>query len=96
MDVSNHTQQVDEIEETVQTWHPRSVLRRTNWLYRVDVLRPNDILYLNVLWETIELLRDYATHFKLMGENPWCFRLFTESVFEALSHCHVPLTSVCF
>ena len=67
MDVSNHTQQVDEIEETVRTWHPRSVLRRTNWLYRVDALRPNDVLYLNVLWETIELLRDYATHFMLMG-----------------------------
>ena len=67
MDKSVHTQQVNEIEETVQTWYSQSVLRRTNWLYTVDALRPNNIIYLNVSWEIMELLRDYATHFMLMG-----------------------------
>ena len=67
MDESVHTQQVNEIEETVQMWYSQSVLRRTNWLYTVDALRPNTIIYLNVSWEIMELLCDYATHFMLMG-----------------------------
>ena len=54
---------VDDIERHVNTWYPRNILRRTNWLYRVDALRPHDIQEMDNLWELCELLKDDATQF---------------------------------
>ena len=65
MNESVDSQQVDAIENHDQTWYPRTVLRQTNRLYRVDVSRPNNIIHLSVLWDTIIILSDFATHFKL-------------------------------
>ena len=42
-------------------WLPRDILRRTNWLYRVDALRGYDVREMNVLWELSELCQNYAT-----------------------------------
>ena len=51
------------IESELESWRPRDILRRTNWLYRVDALRNYDIREMSVLWKLTELYRDYATQF---------------------------------
>ena len=60
-DASNQSNSLDAIESYLSRWYPCTVLRRTKWLYRVDVLRPNDLTYLNTLQDMIVLLRDYAS-----------------------------------
>ena len=55
---------------TVWSWSPRAILRRTNWLYRVDALRSNDVGYLNLLWSNVVILREYVMQFLV-----WAFIL---------------------
>ena len=62
MDVNNL---IDNVEESVREWRPRDVLRRTNWLYRVDALRPRDIREMKTLKELVELYQTYAEQFVL-------------------------------
>ena len=50
------------IEQQVKTWHPGTVLRHTNWLYRLGVLRLSDFRRLNLLAETIVVMREYTLH----------------------------------
>ena len=52
-----------DIDNHLSEWYPRDVLRRTNWLYRVDALRPHDIREMAILNELCELLECYATQF---------------------------------
>ena len=58
---------VDDIENAIRSWHPREVLRRTNWLYRVDALRPLDIREMNLLLDLIYLHQMYAQQFVIWG-----------------------------
>ena len=41
---------IDQHERAVRWWYPRDILRRTNWLYRVDGLRPLDRREAGMLW----------------------------------------------
>ena len=54
---------IDDVDQGFQSWYPRDILRRTNWLYRVDALCPHDIREMSVLWELTELFWYYATQF---------------------------------
>ena len=45
------------------SWMPRDILRRTNWLYRVDALRIHDLREMHNLWEICNLFEKYATLF---------------------------------
>ena len=65
MDVNNL---IDNVEQSVREWRPRDVLRRTNWLYRVDALRPRDIREMNTLKELVELYQTYAEQFVLWAQ----------------------------
>ena len=51
---------IENIEENIASWYPRDILRRTNWLYRVDALRPHDIREMCIMWELAELFQGYA------------------------------------
>ena len=60
----------DEISESIESitdnliqWYPHDILRRTNWLYRMDSLRNHDVREMSLLWEITELFQDYATSF---------------------------------
>ena len=44
-------------------WLPRQVQNRTNWLYRMDALRPHDINEMNILWELVCVFKDYAIQY---------------------------------
>ena len=44
-------------------WIPRDILRRTNWLYRIDALRNHDIREMQMIWDLTELCEGYATQF---------------------------------
>ena len=50
-----------DIESELETWRPRDVLRRTNWLYRVDALRNYDRREMSIIWKITELYKGYAT-----------------------------------
>ena len=67
MNASSQSNSLASIESYLSHWHSRAVLHQTNWLYRVDALRPNDITYLNTLQDKIILLRDYASPFLIMA-----------------------------
>ena len=67
MESSDQQDRLDEVENAVTRWHPRAILRRTNWLYHVDALRPTDLTYLNSLQDVIIILREYATQFLTMA-----------------------------
>ena len=54
---------IDDVDQAIHSWYPRDILRRTNWLYRVDALRPHDIREMLVLWELTQTFRYYATLF---------------------------------
>ena len=45
------------------SWVPRDILRRTNWLYRVDALRIHDLREMHNLWEICNLFEKYASMF---------------------------------
>ena len=45
------------------SWLPRDLLRRTNWLYRVDALRIHDMREMYQLWDICNLFERYATMF---------------------------------
>ena len=58
---------VSNIENVVSQWHPRDVLRRTNWLYRVDALRPRDVRDMSVLMDLVILCQTHAQQFVIWG-----------------------------
>ena len=61
---------IDHIERSVSSWYPWAVLRRTNWLYRVDALRPADVHHLTLLWDHVVIMREYAMQFSVWAESP--------------------------
>ena len=79
MDSSSEQDSVDEIERAVSLWRPRAVLRRTNWMYRVDSLRPLDIDHLHLLWDNVIMLREYALQFLIWGSVLSHLKVFGES-----------------
>ena len=44
-------------------WIPRDILRRTNWLYRIDALRNHNMRGMQVIWELTEIRERYTTQF---------------------------------
>ena len=52
-------------EEMNTIWLPRQVQNRTNWLYRIDALRPHDIREMNIIWELVCILKDYAIEYHI-------------------------------
>jgi preprotein translocase subunit SecY len=63
MDPSSESRSIEDIEQAVWGWRPCAVLRRTNWLYRIDALRSNDIDHLNLLWSNVIIQRETAVQF---------------------------------
>ena len=47
----------------MRQWYPRDLLRRTNWLHRVDALRIHDIREMRLLWEATSMIQDYCHMF---------------------------------
>ena len=70
-DMSDEEQQEQQQQQHQQDpspfrdWYPRDILRRTNWLYRIDALRPHDRREMQVLWDLTWLFQEYATQFLL-------------------------------
>ena len=62
----------NDAEGPFRSWLPRDILRRTNWLYRVNVLRPHDHRESAFIWELVTIFRAYATQFLL-----WAYSLTT-------------------
>ena len=54
---------VSDVEDAIDEWYPRAVLRRTNWLYRVDALRPSDVRDMHELLQSIQLCQAHAQQF---------------------------------
>ena len=52
----------------MRQWYPRDLLRRTNWLHRVDALRIHDIREMRLLWEATSMIQDYC-HMFVIWEN---------------------------
>ena len=50
MENINH-HDIDDEDHPFQRWYPRDILARTNWLYRVDALRPHDRREMTVIAE---------------------------------------------
>lgn len=48
--------------ERAREWFSHNIIRRTNWLYRVDALRPHDIREMDVLSKLVYLFRGYIMH----------------------------------
>ena len=67
MDPSSESHSIEDIEQAVWGWRPRAVLRRTNWLYRIDALRSNDVDHLNLLWSNVIVQRETAVQFLIWG-----------------------------
>ena len=59
----------DNDDRPLRHWFPRDILRRTNWLYRVDALRPHDIRELSIIGELVFLYRDYAMKFLIWAHS---------------------------
>ena len=64
MDVNNL---IDDVEQSISQWRPRDVLRRTNWLYRVDALRPRDVREMDTLIQLVDLYQTHAEEFVIWG-----------------------------
>ena len=60
---------VEEVNEILHQWYPRHVLRRTNWMYRLDSLRPRDTCEMSGFLDLAVLLRNYASHLFLWGTS---------------------------
>ena len=48
-------------DSSLLPWVPLNILRRTNWLYRVDASRIHDMRDMHNLWEICNLFERYAT-----------------------------------
>ena len=60
---------VDQIDEIVHDWYPRHVLNRTNWLYRIDSLRPRDIGEMTLLFDMVIMLKAYTIQLLVLGSS---------------------------
>ena len=49
----------------VRRWHPRAILRRTNWLHRIDALRVHDMREMDLLWEVARMCLEQCNIFVL-------------------------------
>ena len=67
--IEDDDESADEFEGMVLEWYPRDSLRRTNWLYRVDALRPHDIREMEVLWDLCNAFRGYAVALLAVGAS---------------------------
>ena len=56
---------VDGVDGLVRHWHPRAILRRTNWLHQIDALRVHDIREMNLLWEIASICLEQCNQFVL-------------------------------
>ena len=65
---------IGDAEERLRQWRPRAVLRRTNWLYRIDALRPRDLRDMEVLRDLVELYQSYAEQFVIWSRTLQIFR----------------------
>ena len=65
---------VSDIEDAVDEWLPRAALRRTNWLYRVDALRPRDYRDMSCVYDAINMCQSYAKQCIIWGNVLRFFR----------------------
>ena len=63
------SESIESITDNLTQWYPRDILRRTNWLYRMDSLRNHDVREMSLLWEITELFQDYATSFLVWAHS---------------------------
>ena len=49
----------------MRQWYPRNILRRTNWLHRIDALRVHDIREMNILLELADIILEHCNQFVL-------------------------------
>ena len=61
-------------ESVFREWFPRDIIRRTNWLYRVDALCIHDIREMNVIAELVH------RHYGRFGLSKTLFVLFLQSL----------------
>ena len=54
---------IDNIENGLNSWYPRTILRHTNWLYCVDALCNHNMREMQILWEVATFFEGYATKF---------------------------------
>ena len=52
---------IDNIESGLDSWHPRDIIRHTNWLYCVDALYNHDMHEMHIIWKVASLFEGYAT-----------------------------------
>ena len=60
---SMNEEDIEDAERQIRWWYPRQILRRTNWLYRVDSLRIYDTREMGVLWYLSQQYLEFATMF---------------------------------
>ena len=58
---------VDNVENSIRWWYPRDILMRTNWLYRIDALRPYDRREMRLFFELASMFLEYCTLFLCWG-----------------------------
>ena len=85
MDYSSEHDSVDEIEHDVSYWRSPAVLCRTNWIYRIDALRPLDVDHLHLLWDNVVILRKYVLQFLVRGSVLSHLQVFGAS--DNIKHC---------
>ena len=54
---------MEDLDDMIRRWHPRAILRRTNWLHRIDALRVHDIREMNILWEVVSICLKHCNQF---------------------------------
>ena len=84
---------MDELESNDPNWYPRDILRRTNWLHRVDALRNYDIRETGLLWEVASLCLEQCSQFIIWAHvvkhfmnvvTDASFQLHLKSVFDLI------------
>ena len=70
---------IDNIENGLNNWYPRNILRHTNWLYHVDALYNHNMRKMQIIWEVTELFESHATQFIIINgalDVPHCYSAF--------------------
>jgi hypothetical protein len=63
-----YAQSIDNLSNELSEWYPRNIVRRTNWLYRIDTLRNHDIREINLIWKVADLCQFYALDFLIWAQ----------------------------
>ena len=58
-----YAQSIDDFTNGLSEWYSRNILRRTNWLHRIDALHNHDICEMSLIWEVAELCQFYPLTF---------------------------------